>query len=76
VATFDTKISKGFPTGSAARAAQKRLRRSGARIVSPAHNFTVLGGTGPLGDGELERARRWGRELALLCESGMTDART
>jgi hypothetical protein len=67
VATFDTKITKGHLPGSAAKAAQRRLRRFGARIVSPAHNFTVLGGTGPLGDGELARARGWGVELAVLC---------
>jgi hypothetical protein len=74
VATFDTKMTRGHLPGSAARAAQKRLRRFGARIVSPAHNFTVLGGTGPLGDGELARARRWGSELAALC--GCTDPAT
>jgi hypothetical protein len=66
-ATFDTKITKGHLPGSAARAAQKRLRRFGSRIVSPAHSFTVLGTAGPLGDGELARARQWGAELAGLC---------
>jgi hypothetical protein len=67
VATFDTKITKGHLPGSAARAAQKRLRRFGCRIVSPAHSFTVLGTAGPLGDGELVRARLWGMGLAALC---------
>jgi flavorubredoxin len=71
VATFDTKVMKVRLSGSAARSAQKRLRRFGARIVSPAHNFNVLGTAGPLGDGELERARQWGAELAGLC--GGTD---
>jgi hypothetical protein len=71
VATFDTKIMKGHLPGSAAKAAQKRLRRFGSRIVSPAHNFNVLGTAGPLGDGELARARQWGAELAVLC--GGTD---
>jgi flavorubredoxin len=66
VTTFDTKVMKVRLPGSAARAAQKRLRRFGARIVSPAHNFDVLGTTGPLGDGELARARDWGAELAAL----------
>jgi hypothetical protein len=62
--TFDTKITKGHLPGSAARSAQKRLRRFGCRIISPAHSFTVLGMTGPLGDGELDRARQWGADLA------------
>jgi len=66
-ATFDTKITRGHLPGSAARAAQKRLRRFGCRIVSPAHSFSVQGTAGPLGDGELARARGWGAELAILC---------
>jgi flavorubredoxin len=70
VATFDTKITKGHLPGSAARSAQKRLRRFGSRIVSPAHNFTVLGTAGPLGDGELDRARQWGAELGALVGRG------
>jgi hypothetical protein len=67
VTTFDTKIMKVPLPGSAAKAAQKRLRRFGARMVSPAHHFNVLGTTGPLGDGEVTRAREWGAELADLC---------
>ena len=67
VATFDTKITKGHLPGSAARSAQKRLRRFGARVVSRAHSFSVQGTAGPLGDGELARARAWGAELAAVC---------
>jgi hypothetical protein len=66
-ATFDTKITKGYVPGSAARSAQNRLRRFGSRIVSPAHSFTVSGTAGPLGEGELARAEQWGAELAALC---------
>ena len=40
-------------------------RRSG-RPVAPAENFTVLGTTGPLSDGELDRAARWGEHLTTL----------
>ena len=69
VTTFDTKVMKVRLPGSAARAAQKRLRHFGARIVSPAHHFNVLGTVGPLGDGEVVRARQWGAELALLCDA-------
>jgi flavodoxin len=66
VATFDTKIDKAYLPGSAARAAHKRLRRLGCRPVAPAENFTVLGTTGPLGDGEVARAARWGEHLTTL----------
>jgi flavodoxin len=66
IATFDTKIDKAYLPGSAARAAHKRLRRFGCRPVAPAENFTVLGTTGPLTDGELDRAARWGEHLTTL----------
>jgi hypothetical protein len=63
-ATFDTRISRPRLPGSAARAAAKRLRRHGCRIVAPAASFYVDGTLGPLLDGELTRARRWGERLA------------
>ena len=62
-ACFDTKIRKPRLPGSAARAAQRRLRRDGYRIASPAVNFWVSGTIGPLNPGELNRARRWGDAL-------------
>jgi hypothetical protein len=62
-ATFDTRISKPRLPGSAARAAEKRLRRLGLRIVAPAASFYVEGTSGPLQAGEQERARRWGEAL-------------
>jgi hypothetical protein len=64
VAAFDTRISKPRLPGSAAAAADKRLRRLGFRVVAPSTSFYVRGTTGPLLDGEAERARRWGEELA------------
>jgi hypothetical protein len=63
VATFDTRIAKPRLPGSAAAAAGKRLRRLGFRFVVPPTSFYVEGTTGPLLDGEPERARRWGEEL-------------
>ncbi len=60
--TFDTHIDKPVP-GSAGRAAEKRLRKLGYRIVEPAESFSVSGTPGPLVEGELERARRWGEQL-------------
>lgn len=64
VATFDTRVDKPHVPGSAARSAQKRLRRLGFRIHAPALSFYVADTDGPLIDGELERARRWGNRLA------------
>ena len=65
VATFDTRISRPRLPGSAAAAAEKRLRRLGFRVLARSQSFFVEGTTGPLVRGERERARRWGEELAV-----------
>jgi hypothetical protein len=62
-AAFDTKVSKPHLPGSAARAAEKRLRRLGFRLAAPAESFYVGGTLGPLVDGEQDRAIRWGDQL-------------
>ena len=62
-ATFDTRIAKPRLPGSAARAAEKQLRRRGFRLITPAESFYVEGTLGPLGAGERERSRRWGETL-------------
>jgi hypothetical protein len=62
-AAFDTRVDKPVP-GSAAAAARRRLQRMGLRVAAPAETFRVGGLTGPLLEGELERARRWGEQLA------------
>jgi len=64
-ATFDTRAEqvRHLP-GSAARGAGKVLRRHGFIMVGRPHSFYVLDVEGPLVDGEVERARRWGEELA------------
>lgn len=64
VAAFDTRVATAFPTGSAAKRAAKALRRAECRLLAPAESFLVTGTKGPLRDGELDRARRWGAELA------------
>jgi flavorubredoxin len=61
-ACFDTRIRKPLLFGSAARAIRRRLRRLGFDVVKPV-SFTVTGTPGPLAEGELERARRWGESL-------------
>ncbi|MCF0091453.1 hypothetical protein B0E54_00260 [Micromonospora sp. MH99] len=62
-AVFDTKVDKPF-SGSAARKAERRLRRLGCRLLVPSESFHVVGTPGPLADGERERARRWGEAVA------------
>jgi len=61
-AAFCSRMDKPL-TGSAARKADKRLRRLGCRVVSSPADFKVSGTTGPLLDGELDRARRWAAAL-------------
>ena len=68
-ATFDTRVDKPI-TGSAARKAHRRLRRLGCRMLAPAAGFRVAGTTGPLLDGEAERARRWAESLAVTAGAG------
>ncbi len=60
--TFDTRTTSHL-TGSAARAASRRLDRLGYPIVAAPTSFRVTGTTGPLVDGELDRAREWGKAL-------------
>lgn len=61
-AAFETRIwwSPRGATGTIERG----LAKAGYRIVAKAEKFVVTGGEGPLGDGELDRARDWGRHLA------------
>lgn len=62
VITFDT-VTGGAFSGSAARAAVKVLRRRRIR-AERGESFRVSGREGPLLEGELERARAWGENLA------------
>ncbi|CAN7303949.1 flavodoxin family protein [Knoellia sp. LjRoot47] len=63
-ATFDTRVNHPHLPGSAAKKAARRLRRLGGSACADPESFWVEGTEGPLVDGELERARDWGRELA------------
>jgi hypothetical protein len=58
---FDTRIDSPRLPGSAARAAERRLRKLGFSIAAPAQSFFVTGTKGPLLGGELERARTWAK---------------
>ena len=70
-ATFDTRIrGPKVLWGSAADAAAKVLAAQGFRSAAPPASFSVGGPTGSpydrLADGELERARAFGRKLGGL----------
>ena len=62
-AAFDTRVARPRMPGSAARAAHRRLGKLHFRVMAP-RSFYVMGGQGPLVDGEVERARHWGEQLA------------
>jgi hypothetical protein len=65
-AAFDTKIS--WSPGNAAKAILDKLEGLGYRPVAKAQRFVVKGRYGPLKEGELEKARAWGAELAAAQE--------
>lgn len=78
VATFDTRYRMApLLSGSAAKDAAGRLRRSGFRLVAAPESFFIERDRPPDGEkrrhgseqlepGELERAKAWGRRLASL----------
>jgi hypothetical protein len=61
-AAFETRI--WWSPGSAAKSILEGLERAGYRPCAKPRKFIVKGKYGPLKDGELERARAWGAELA------------
>ncbi|RDV44954.1 hypothetical protein DOE76_09445 [Leifsonia sp. ku-ls] len=63
-AAFDTRADTAeLFTGSAASGIEKRLRKLGVRRLLPKESF-VVDKQSVLVDGELERARAWGRAIA------------
>ncbi len=65
-AAFDTRM-RWTPRG-AYGTIESKLRHAGYDIAAKGRGFVVQGTYGPLRDGELDRARAWGRELAGLVE--------
>jgi hypothetical protein len=61
-AAFETRLR--MSPGSAVREIGELLAGVGYRQVAEPEKFIVKGKFGPLKDGELDRARRWGEELA------------
>jgi flavodoxin-like protein len=64
VSAFDTRVKVALMPGSAARRALGRLRKLGFPMLLRSESFYVQGTPGPLKDGEIARARRWGAKLA------------
>lgn len=70
-AAFDTRIDRSPAlTGSAARGIAKRLRRRGYKLVADSNSFFVEDSEGPLAEGEVDRARKWGAALGRLVAEG------
>ena len=61
-AAFETRVS--WSPGGSIKGIQNELADAGFEILAPGGKFIVTGRYGPLRDGELERARAWGAELA------------
>jgi hypothetical protein len=61
-AAFETRIwwSPRGATGSI----EAKLKQAGYQRLARGERFVVAGAYGPMRDGELERARQWGAELA------------
>ncbi|MHB0886754.1 MAG: hypothetical protein ACYC6I_09725 [Bacillota bacterium] len=65
-AAFETRLS--WSPGGATPAIIRGLEGAGFSPIAKAGRFIVKGKYGPLRDGELERARQWGAELAKAME--------
>lgn len=72
VAAFDTGIRQTgwFPTGSAAAPIATHLRRKQAKLIAAPERFAVVATEGPMAEGELSRAKRWGADLAQKMARG------
>lgn len=69
VAVWDTRMASPRILDTfdrSARTIAKRLRKAGARLATDPEHFYSADGKGALVDGEHDRARAWGAELAGL----------
>ncbi|ROS26196.1 flavodoxin [Cellulomonas sp. PhB150] len=71
VAVFDTALP-GRLAGSAAHTIARRFTKAGATLVVPPESFAVTGRSSGLRSDEVERARQWGRSLALFAAAAAT----
>jgi menaquinone-dependent protoporphyrinogen IX oxidase len=75
-AAFDTRLDRSpWVTGVASRGIAKRLRKRGYEVLS-AESFLVEDSEGPLAEGELDRAHKWGKELAARVDQATSSAQT
>jgi hypothetical protein len=65
-AAFETRI--WWSPGSAAKTILDKLEAAGYVPAGKSQRFVVKGRYGPLRDGELERAKAWGAELAQTAQ--------
>jgi hypothetical protein len=74
-AMFDTRARKvrSVPRSAGTRG-RHLLRHLGYTVIAPVESFVVEDVRGPLGDGELERAVEWGRQLARICQESAAAA--
>lgn len=61
-AAFDTRMNLWIH-GDAARKISRQLANKGAEIIAKPNPFQVKGKTGPLAEGEIQRAKEWGASL-------------
>jgi hypothetical protein len=66
-AAFETRI--WWSPRGATGAIEKRLTQRGYMPISQAQKFVVRDKYGPLREGELDRAREWGRELKQVIDT-------
>jgi flavodoxin len=68
VAAFDTRLKSRLATilGNAASRITEQFKELGSKVIAEPEGFIVKGQKGPLADGEINRATRWGKDLAQL----------
>ena len=69
VAAFETRFR--FSPGGSIGTITNELERAGYRPMTKGQKFLVTGKYGPLKSGELDRARRWGAELATAAQGAV-----
>jgi flavodoxin I len=68
VAAFDTRLRSRLATmlGNAASRIAAQFKELGSNVIATPEGFIVKGQKGPLADGEIDRAARWGKDLTRL----------
>ena len=73
VVSFGTRMAgPKFLTGSASRQAANLLTHKGALLLVPPESFFTRGLSGPLADGEVERAKAWAATVLAQVQKDAT----